>query len=329
VALDIGVECTARLDFDRNAMADIRAPIPGVVKEVLVDLGEQVDAGAELFVLESHRVGDLQGQLRAARRRVEVARKNAARERRLHESQVSSARDVELANQELEEAQAELGSLESGLQIAGASASGHSGRYTLRAPKSGTVVRRPATVGTFASEDISLATVADTSTIWAFLEIRESDASSVQLGQHVTVEVDGLLGRIFSGEITWIAAEVDPRTRTVTARAEVPNPIGLLRAHQFARATIGVAAAENQVAVPREAIQRLGEQTVVFLRTGDGLYEPRQVEIGRTDGNLVQVIGSIRPGSSVVTGGAFLLKTELSKENIGAGCCEVEPPGGD
>jgi cobalt-zinc-cadmium efflux system membrane fusion protein len=65
---------------------------------------------------------------------------------------------------------------------------------------------------------------------------------------------------------------------------------------------------------------------VVFVRTGDGLYEPRQVEIGRANGSLVQVIGSIRPGSSVVTDGAFLLKTELSKENIGAGCCEVEPP---
>jgi cobalt-zinc-cadmium efflux system membrane fusion protein len=329
VALDVGVECTARLDFDRNAMADIRAPIPGVVKEVLVDLGDRVEAGAELFVLESFRVGDMQGQLRAARQRAEVAGKNAMRERRLHESQVSSTRDVELASQELEEAEAELGSLESALQIAGASATGHSGRCTLRAPKSGTVVRRPATVGTFASEDVSLATVADTSTIWAFLEIRETDAASVQLGQHVTIEVDGLLGRTFSGEITWIAAEVDPRTRTVTARAEVPNPNGVLRANQFARASISVAAPENQVAVPRESIQRLGEQTVVFLRTGDGLYEPIQVEIGRANGSLVQVIGSIRPGSSVVTDGAFLLKTELSKENIGAGCCEVEPPGGD
>lgn len=329
VALDVGVTCAIHLDFDRNRLADVRASVPGVVKEVLVDLGEQVEAGAALFVLESQQVGELQGQLRAARERVEVARQNAARERRLHQSQVSSAREVELASQELEAAEAELRSLESGLRIAGASDSGDSGRYTLRTPISGAVVRRPATVGTFATVETSLATVADTSMIWAFLELPEIDTASVQHGQEVTIEVDGLPGHTFEGEITWIAAEVDPRTRTVAARAEIGNPDGLLRAHQFGRATIRVAAPENAVTVPRGAVQRLGEESVIFVRTGDGLYEPRQVETGRTNGELVQVIGSVRPGTAVVTDGAFLLKTELSKESIGAGCCEVDPPVGE
>ena len=144
----------------------------------------------------------------------------------------------------------------------------------------------------------------------------------------VTIRIDGLAERDFVGTVTWIASEVDPKTRTVTARAEVDNDLELLRAEQFARASIRVAESEDAVVVPRRAIQRVGEESVVFVRTGEGLYEPRTVTLGRSDADLVQVRGAVREGDSVVTEGAFLLKTELSRESIGAGCCEVEPPEG-
>lgn len=326
-ALDIGVACTARIDFDRNRLADVRAPVGGIVREVLVDLGQQVEAGARLFLLESPRVGDLQGQLGAARQRVDVARANFQRQEDLRQQQIASARQMELAQQELEAAEAALRSLSANLRMTGA-AGGQAGRFAVRAPMAGTVVRRPATVGTFATEETSLATIADIDTMWALLDVRDADAAAVRLGQPVTLRVDGLPEQTFTGKVTWIAAEVDPRTRTVATRAEVANPAGLLRAHQFARATIQVAAPAGAVAVPREAVQRVGEDMTVFVRTGEGLYEPRVVALGRTSEDLVQVSGAIRAGEPVVTEGAFLLKTELSKDSIGAGCCEVEPSGG-
>lgn len=327
-ALDIGVECTARIDFDRNRLADVRSPVGGVVREVLVDLGQRVDAGARLFVLESPRVGDLQGQLGAARQRVEVARSNFQRQEKLRALEIASARQEELARQELEAAEAELRSISASLRMAGA-AGGQAGRFTMRAPIAGTVVRRPATMGTFATAETSLATVADTATMWALLDVRDADAAAVRVGQPVTLRVDGVSGKELSGQVTWIAAEVDPRTRTVAARAEVDNQEALLRAHQFARATIQVAAPEGAVAVPRDAVQRVGEELAVFVRTGEGLYEPRPVTLGRAGGDLVQVVGEVRAGDPVVTEGAFLLKTELSREAIGAGCCEVGMPGGE
>lgn len=327
-AIDLGVEATARIEYNRDQLADVRAAVPGVVREVLVGLGQEVEAGTRLFVLASPRVGDLQGQLRAARQRARVAAANFERQRALREDQIASARQVELARQEQEAAEAELRALEAGLRIAGA-AQGQSGRYTVRAPIAGTVVRRPATVGTFATEETSLATVADTSVMWALLDVRELDAAAVRIGQPVAIRVNGVPDRVFNGEVTWIASEVDPRTRTVAVRAEIPNSEHLLRANQFARGTIQVAAPEGAVAVPREAVQRLGEEMVAFVRTGEGVYEPRVVELGRSGGELVQVMGSVRVGDPVVTEGAFLLKTELSKDSIGAGCCEVEPPGGE
>lgn len=326
--LGLDVECTARIGFDRNRLADVRASVAGVVREVRVDLGERVDKGSTLFVLESAEVAALQGQLRAARERLEVARANHARQLELREPRIASARQVEQAREELETAEAELRSLEAGLRIAGAAGVEGEGRFQLRSPIAGTVVRRPATIGTFATGDVSLATVADTSRMWALLEVREADAGWLRVGQPVTVRVETLAGREFAGTVTWIASEVDPRTRTVAARAEVANPDGLLRAEQFARATIAVDQQEDALVVPRRAVQRLGEEEVVFVRTGEGLYEPRIVSLGRAGSEIVEVHGAVRDGDPVVTEGAFLLKTELSRESIGAGCCEVEPPGG-
>ena len=327
-ALEIDIECTARIAFDRNRLADIRAPVPGVIRDVQIDLGERVAKGAELFVLESAQVGSLQGDLRAARERADVARANYERQLELREPKIASARQVELAREGLETAEAELRSIEVGLRIAGATESDPEGRFRVRSPIAGTVVRRPATMGTFATSEVSLATIADTSRMWALLEVRELDAGLLRTGQMVTIRIDGLAERDFVGTVTWIASEVDPKTRTVTARAEVDNDLELLRAEQFARASIRVAESEDAVVVPRRAIQRVGEESVVFVRTGEGLYEPRTVTLGRSDADLVQVRGAVREGDSVVTEGAFLLKTELSRESIGAGCCEVEPPEG-
>ena len=326
--LQTDVECTARIVFDRNRLADIRASVPGVVREVRVDLGARVDEGDDLFVLESTEIGDLQGRLRAAREHVNVARANYDRQLALRESEIVSDRQVELARNEVETEEAELRAIEAGLRISGAVDSGLQGRFRERSPIAGTVIRRPATIGTFASNEVSLATIANTSIMWAWLEVREADAGVVRVGQSVEIRVDALPQREFSGTVTWLASEVDTKTRTVAARAEVINRENLLRAEQFARATIRVGPAGATLVVPREAIQRLGDDSVVFVRTGDETYEPRIVSLGRSDRERVEVQGDLRDGDAVVTAGAFLLKTELSRESIGAGCCEVVPQGG-
>jgi cobalt-zinc-cadmium efflux system membrane fusion protein len=296
------------------------------VRRVEVDLGERVAKDAELFLLESAEVGELQGRLRAARERVEAATANLARQEELREPRIASARQVEQAREELEAAEAELRSIEVGLRIAGATGMDPEGSFRVRSPIAGVVVRRPATIGTFATGEISLATVADTSRMWALLEVREADAGALRLDQPVTVRVEGLTEHEFAGNITWIASEIDPRTRTVAARAEVDNPERLLRAEQFARATIRVGLAENALVVPRSAVQRLDGESVVFVRTGEGVYEPRVVSLGHAAEAVVEVTGAVRDGEAVVTEGAFLLKTELSRDSIGSGCCEVGPP---
>ena len=317
------VECTGRLVFDADRVADVRALVPGVVRRVRAELGSAVDEGSPLFDLQSTHVGEVQATLRSARQRVRTARANLARQRELRSSQIASARDVEVAEQELAAATGEARAAGAALDMTGAPQAASSGRYTLVAPIAGTLVRRPAIVGVLATADTSLATVADTSVMWAFCDVPETEASRVALGQRVQVTVDGADDGPFRGEITWISAEVDPRTRTVTARAEIPNPGGILRANQFARARIQTSAPRRAVAVPRDAVQRVMGQDVVFVRSARGVYEPRVVR-RRSDGDPVQVEGRVQEGDAVVTAGAILLRTEVTPGSIGAGCCEVE-----
>jgi cobalt-zinc-cadmium efflux system membrane fusion protein len=325
-SLAIGIDCTARIAFDNNRVADIRAPVPGIVRVVKVDLGQQVKARAPLFVLESARVGDLQGRLPAAKQRVAIARSNLARKRKLAKQQIATPRQVEIAQRELAAAQAQLRSVSAGLRIAGARGGRAIGRYTIRSPIAGSVVRRAAIVGTFATARTSLAMIADTTKMWAMLEIRETDAALVRVGQKAHLRVDGLPpGTHLDGRITWISAEVNAHTHTVDARAVVDNAKGMLRAGLFAHATINVATQRDAVAVPRAAVQRIGGKRYVFIEERPSVYRPVSVELGRSGRGLIEVRGALKIGARVVTDGAFLLRTELSKHKIGAGCCEVGP----
>lgn len=321
------VECTARIAFDRDRIADVRAIVPGIVRRIHVDLGSQVERGDRLFSLESTQVGQVQGALQTAREQVRTAEADLARQRELREAGITSDRRVELAEQEVASARSAARSANATLRMAGAARAAPSGQYALTAPIAGTVLHRPAVVGSYATEATSLATVGDVSVMWALCEVAEADAARIAVGQTAHVTVDGGDEAGFRGEITWIAAEVDPRTRTVTARAEVPNPQGRLRANQFARARIETSAPHAAVSVPRSAVQRVGAHHVVFVRTAPGVYEPRVVT-RHGAGEVVQVEGNLRDGDAVVTTGAVLLRTEILPGSIGAGCCEVEPLGG-
>ncbi len=320
------VSCTAHIAFDRDRVARISTSVPGIVRKVQVSLGQKVSAGAALFTLESASVGALQERRRASRLRVDAAQANLDRLVKLRAEAITSKRRVELARQELEAARAESRTLRSALKISGASRAGRPGRFKVRTPISGTVVKRPVIRGAYAVMSTPLATVADTTKMWAMLDLPEWDAASVRMGDKVEVKVDGAAGKTFTGKVGWIAAEVEVRTRTVEARVTLENKAGLLRSGQFARATVRLSSAAlgATLTIPHAAVQQLKKKSVVFVRTGAGAYEAREVKAGRSDGRQVQVSGALKAGEAVVTTGAFLLRTEMDRESIGAGCCESQ-----
>ncbi|HET8541609.1 MAG TPA: efflux RND transporter periplasmic adaptor subunit, partial [Anaeromyxobacter sp.] len=317
------LEVVGQLEFDQNRLAQLSARGEALVVDVEVDVGDDVREGQPLVVLTSAAVGADQARLAAARARLDAARASVAREEQLTGSGLSPRKSLEEARRELAAAQAEHDAARSALGAAGAR-EGAGGRYVLRAPFAGTVVARDAVAGKTASAGQVLVQVADLSTMWAQLEIPEADAGLVRPGQEVRIVLEASRGQPREARISRVAASVDPASRTVRARVELPNRDRALKAGVFLRAQIRVTAEREGLLVPREAVQRAEGRTVVFVKRGEGLFEPVAVQAGEADGQLVEILSGLEPGAEVVTTGAFLLKTEIMKESIGAGCCDLE-----
>ncbi|HWN69416.1 MAG TPA: efflux RND transporter periplasmic adaptor subunit, partial [Haliangium sp.] len=316
------LEVVGQLGFDRNRHAQLSARGEALVLGVHVDVGDEVKAGQALVMLASSSVGAEQARLSAARTRLDTARSALERQRELSASGVGPRKNEEEAQRELAAAQAEYDTARAALYASGATMGGTGGRHALAAPFAGTIVARDAVSGKTATPEQVLIEVADLSTMWAQLDVPEADASQVRPGQQVRITLEGMRGETRTGTIARVGARVDPQSRTVPARVELPNPDRGLKAGVFLRATIEVAAEHEALLVPRPALQHAEGRTLVFVKKEDGLYEPVAVELGASDADMVEVTKGLSPGAEVVTTAAFLLKTEILKGSIGAGCCE-------
>ena len=320
VASDLQV--VGGLEYDQNHLAQLSSRGEAVVRAIKVDIGDEVSEGDVLAVLASASVGEGQAQLTGARAQVKAARATFERESSLASKGISPRQSAEEAQAALARAQADYDSVSAGLRIAGGTTGNADGDYSLHAPFAGTVVARHAVVGRMVPSNEVLVEVADLATMWATLELPEADAPQVKPGQKVTIDIEGATVEPLQARVSRVGSAVDETTRTVQARVELPNPDRFLKAGAFIRATIETSDPREALIVPRASVQAAEGRSLVFVRKEEGLFEPVTVQVGASHGDKVEVTGDLRPGTDIVTTGAFLLKTEISKESIGAGCCE-------
>jgi RND family efflux transporter MFP subunit len=186
----------------------------------------------------------------------------------------------------------------------------------VRSPVAGTVIDRHATTGEIAGADVSLFLVADLSVSWIFGRVYERDVGKVKEGQPATLTLDAWPGRDWSCMLDYVAGALDPETRTLPVRIRLPNPDGALKPGLFGALRIRVGEPAPALAVPADAVQRLGPRTLVFVRAADGAFEPRDVTLGRSVGTLVEVLSGLAAGEDVVVAGTFALKGELLRGAI-------------
>ncbi|MBI4510847.1 MAG: efflux RND transporter periplasmic adaptor subunit [Deltaproteobacteria bacterium] len=316
---------TAKIVYDAAKVAEVNARSTGVVRAIRADVGTKVRAGSPLATIESAEVGAVEARVQAARSRVQVAAANYARLKKLHEEGIAAEKDALAARQELDAAKADLAAAQSAVGMVGGVVDGAS-RYTLTAPIPGVVTQRNATIGRLVHTEEVLFEIVDTSSMWAEVDIPETEVPRVVVGQPVALSVEGLGEREFSGTLGYVAPWIDPQTRTAKGRVALDNPDGVLRGNMFARARIAVTASGKAVVVPRKAVQRAKNTHLVFVRLAEDVFEARRVALGPGDNEFIEVSGRVKPGDPVACDGSFLLKTETLKGSIGAGCCEAEEP---
>jgi cobalt-zinc-cadmium efflux system membrane fusion protein len=145
----------------------------------------------------------------------------------------------------------------------------------------------------------------------------ERDIASVRVGSPVYATIDAVPGQTFTGHIELIHTDIDPKTRSVEAHAEIVNP-GTLRPGMFARGRIQTGAGALAVMVPADAVQKHEGRTVVFV-AGEkpGEFRAREVATGATSGGRTIVRAGLKPGERVVTHGAFMVKAQAMKAELG------------
>ncbi len=328
------ISCTAEVVYDGNRYARLVSRAEGVVYQVLKDLGDSVAAGDVLAVVDSAELGTAKAEYLQARARVNLWERNHKREQILLKKRISTERELLEAETRHAESRIARSSLAHRLKNLGLSEADiddleknrdTSSLLDLTAPFAGIVVERTAVVGEVTGKTKELFTIADTARMWAILDVYEADLGHVRTGQSVLITVEGSISVQREGIITWISAHVDQRTRTLKARVEIENPDGMLKAGMFSRALINVRGPGPGIVVPKSAVQWEGCCNVVFVKKSDVLFKPRKVRIGFDTGSELVVEQGLAAGEQVVTTGSFLLKTELLKGSIGAGCCEIEP----
>lgn len=186
--------------------------------------------------------------------------------------------------------------------------------YTVSSPTDGVVLTRNTNVGNVAG-DAPLFTIADLSDVWAEFHVFPRDLGKVQEGQMVRVHMleDG---RQIEVPISMLLPTADPLSQTVIAVVTIPNAKNAWRAGMSVEGDVHISQSKVPLAVAKDAVQRMEDNTVVFVKEGDG-YEMRPVKLGKSDGNMVEVRDGLKAGEQYVSQGSFIIKADIGKSEAG------------
>jgi RND family efflux transporter MFP subunit len=238
------------------------------------------------------------------------------REVSIYRQNLNNTAQVQSAKAALTSAQSELEAAQTALSLL-KSAPGGNAVVPIRAPLSGVVQERTVTQGEVVAADQNLLTIVDLSIVHVDMNIPERDIARLRVGDPVKVLVDAIPNQSFSGHLELIHTELNPKTRTIEAHAELKNP-GNLKAGMFARGTIGTGNQSYVVMVPADSVQDLEGKKVVFVSGKKaGEFKAREVVTGVTTNGQTHIKSGLNPAEKVVVKGAFMVKAQALKAELG------------
>lgn len=312
---------SGKLDFDEQNLARIGATVEGRVTHINAQLGQEVKPGQVLGRIHSTALGQAQLAYLKARGTSDLNRRALERAKVLFAADVIAAAELQRRENEASMADAEARAMADQLKVLGMNAAaierlaatGAIESYSpVVASVAGRVVERKVTQGQVVQPADALFTVANLSRLWAVARVPEQQASQVQVGQTMTIEVPALADERFSGKLIFVGDTVDPETRTVMVRTELNNDDRRLKPAMLA--TMLIASAPRQrLTVPTSAVVREDNTDHVFVASATGPFRLTKVQLGPEANGVRTVISGIKEGDSIVTEGAFHLNNERNR----------------
>jgi Cu(I)/Ag(I) efflux system membrane fusion protein len=304
-----------RVAVDETRTTRVHARVEGWIERVHADfVGELIRQGQPLLTLYSPELLATQQELLLALQARTIMSKSS-----MHEARGNSDALVEAARRRLELWNFNRSQIEMVEKSGKAIPS-----VTIFAPAGGFITARNAFPGQKIAPDTELYAIADLSKVWVMADVFESDAPSIRIGLPATITSPNDPATRLQARVSYIQPQVDTATRTLKVRLELNNPGYRLKPDMFVDVTFRVEGA-NMLAVPSEAVLDSGTTQTVFIDRGNGLLEPRHVEIGRRFGDRVEILRGLSPGERIVVSGAFLLNSESQLKSAMAGMSHDSP----
>ncbi len=326
-----------KVAVDEDRSTPVFSPYAGRVMKLLVRPGDAVTQGQPLFVIEAADTVQAQNDLIAAmtalnkaKSALNLAQIQDTRAKDLFEGKAVPLKDYQQSQANLIQAQNDLRSSQTALEAArkklrilgftddAISAFQEKGSIdpntTVYSPITGTVVQRKIGPGQYVTAGASdpVFVIGDLSTVWLTAFVRETDASKVSVGEEIAINVLALPDRTLSARINYVAAAIDPATRRLLVRATLDNKDGQLKPEMFANVTIYSSAGHPAVGVPKQALIYEGDQVRVWVAREDKSIELRRIKTGLTNGDIVEVEGSLNHGDQIVTKGSLFIDRAAS-----------------
>ena len=326
------IEAAGVVGLDERHTARPGAVVEGFIEQVNAEPGDRVKAGAVLGTIHSHAVHDAWAgyfKALAERRRFE----NEVRYARVAEERATRLlADKALSPQEVDRARSDRIAAEQGLAGAHAEeqrSTQELAHYTIearetgnpekedlvaiRAPFAGAIIERQTSQGAAVTPGTPLFVLSDLSMVRVTAEVDEAQVGQIVRGQPVSVQVSAYPGEAFPGTIALIGDMVNPATRRVTIRCDVPNGAQRLKPQMFARVLLSSAKPRRMLVIPERAVQALEGQTIVFAQTSDGNFQRRPIVTGATVDGLTEIANGADEDDVLAIAGAFLIKSEMLK----------------
>lgn len=291
-----------RLVWNEDRTVRVFPQLGGRVLRILAEVGANVKAGQPLAVLASPDFGLAQAESRKAQADLKLARQSLERNRELLDAGVVARKDWQQAQAEAARAEAEADRAARRMALLGGEGNGS---YTLKSPLAGIVVERNLNPGQEFRPDQQippLFVVTDPSSLWVQLDAGEADLANLKPGQKFALEAKQYPGEHFEGVVRHVADFVDPTSRTVKIRGEVPNADRRLKGEMFVTALIQEPAT-NALHVPAGAVFLMDDKRYVLVEEAPGRYRRQEVQAGADRGGWVDVHAGLKDGDKVVVEG--------------------------
>jgi cobalt-zinc-cadmium efflux system membrane fusion protein len=265
-----------------------------------------------------------------------LAKKTAEREAGLFAKKIAALVDVQEAENRLTEAEIEIRNAGIRLERLGFSrqaisflatdaASAINGILPVNAAITGTVIEKYASAGERVEAGKEILLLSDLSEVWVWANLREADLPGLQKqGSDIACEIEapGTPGETYPGKLDVISGQMNEKTRTVKARILVENKDGLLKPGMFVNIHVLLPGDDNVIAVPKIAVLADAGRSFVFVHKEGEYWVRRPVTIGDPFNQFIEIKEGLTPGQMIIADGSFLLKSDVLRGKMGAGCAD-------